>query len=135
MPKSERFARVLVKRTNIPGLSATTSPSDDHTILPEWGTTDIYEGEFFVNLSDEKLWIRTQHGVKRVLFEGDVTTLLTNDVSNPPTLSELNIILGSASSVENGYTIYIDDNGAGSNFYQIVSDGSNWWIFSGSKAT
>ncbi len=66
MSKNERYARVIVKRTNIPNLSATTAPSDDHTLLPAWNPTDIYKGEFFMNLPDEKLWIRTENDIREV---------------------------------------------------------------------
>ena len=74
MSKLERFARIILKRTSIPELSATTAPSDDYTLsTPEWSESDIYEGEFFMNLEDEKLWIRTGHNIKKVLFEGDIS--------------------------------------------------------------
>jgi hypothetical protein len=73
MSKSERFARILVKRTSLPNLSATTAPSNDHTLLPTWETTDIYKGEFYINLLDEKLWIRTDHGIRKILFEDDAS--------------------------------------------------------------
>lgn len=74
MSKLERYARILVKRTDIPNLSASTAPSDDHTLLPIWDESDIYEGEFFMNLEDEKLWIRTKYGIKKVLFDTDINS-------------------------------------------------------------
>ena len=73
MSKVDKFARIRVKRSIIPTLSATTAPSDDHTMLPAWSTTDIYVGEFFLNEVDEKLWLRINDTtIKRLLFEGDV---------------------------------------------------------------
>lgn len=64
----------------------------------------------------------------------DQITVWTNDVSNPPLITELNAILGTAASRGAGFTIHLDDAGAGLNFYTIVSDGTNWWIFTGTKA-
>jgi len=55
-----------------------------------------------------------------------------NDVSNPPTDAELDSIYG---SVNDGFTAYIDDNGEGSNFYQVVYRNSAWYIFTGTKAS
>jgi hypothetical protein len=62
-------------------------------------------------------------------------SLAENNVSNPPTLAQLTSIFGTPAAVGKGFTAYINDNGAGTNFYLIASDGTNWWIFSGTKAT
>lgn len=67
-------------------------------------------------------------------FDDIKQTVHTNDVSNPPTDAELDAIFGTPGTVGAGFTAYIDDNGAGTNFYQIVSDGTNWWIFTGTVA-
>lgn len=58
----------------------------------------------------------------------------TTDVSNPPTDAELDAAFGTPATVGTGFTTYIDDNGAGANFYQCVSDGTNWWTFTATKA-
>lgn len=71
MSKETKYSRILLKRTNVPGLSATTAPHDDHTQLPAWKTSDVYVGEFFLNIEDEKLWIRTTNSIKEIpLFDG-----------------------------------------------------------------
>lgn len=67
--------------------------------------------------------------------EGMKLKVHTDDVSNPPTDAELDTIFGTPATVGAGFTAYIDDNGAGSNFYQVTSDGTNWWILTGTKAT
>jgi len=59
----------------------------------------------------------------------------TTDVSNPPTDAELDAIWTSPATVGAGWWTYLDDDGAGNNFYIITSDGSNWWIFTGAKAS
>jgi len=77
MAKVEKFARIIIKRTNTTGLSGTTAPTgpngiEDHTILPAWSPTDIYIGEFFLNEVDEKLWLRVnKNTIRQVLFYGD----------------------------------------------------------------
>ena len=58
----------------------------------------------------------------------------TTDVSNPPTDAEIDAIFGTPATVGSGFGRYIDDNGAGTNFYSVVSDGTNWWVFTGTKA-
>jgi hypothetical protein len=79
MAKVERDARIIIKRSSISGDTATLAPISvngnyDHTLLPEWKTTDIYIGELFLNEPDEKLWIRfNATTIKRVLMEGDVS--------------------------------------------------------------
>lgn len=67
MSKNLRYSRILLKRTEIPNLSATTAPAtEDHTLQPAWSTTDIYKGEFFLNLQDDRLYIRTTNGIREV---------------------------------------------------------------------
>lgn len=66
MTKVQKHSRIIVKNTITPGAVGTVAPSDDHTILPAWSTTDMYKGEFFINLQDERLWIRTNFGVREI---------------------------------------------------------------------
>lgn len=63
-----------------------------------------------------------------------IQKVYTPDVSEPPTRGELDSEFGSASVAGSGFTAYIDDNGEGSAFYQVVSDGTKWWIFTASAA-
>jgi hypothetical protein len=75
MANVEKFSRIVVKRTNDPAnphLVATIPPTNDHTILPKWATTDIYVGEFFLNEIDEKLFIRVNNTtIRQLVFFGD----------------------------------------------------------------
>ena len=70
------------------------------------------------------------HNEYRLLKE----TILTDDVSNPPTDAELDNLFGTPASVGAGFYRHIDDAGGGSNFYKVISDGTNWWVFTGTKA-
>jgi hypothetical protein len=74
-------------------------------------------------------------------FDSDLTTagdftqkVNTTDVSNPPTDAELDAAFGTPATVGTGWSTYIDDAAGGANFYHIVSDGTNWWHFAGTKA-
>lgn len=61
-------------------------------------------------------------------------TILNINVSNPPTDAELDAAFGTPPTVGKGWSRHINDNGAGLNFYRIVSDSTSWWIFTGTKA-
>ncbi len=51
----------------------------------------------------------------------------TDDVTVPPTSAELVTAFGSASAKGAGFTATLDDNGAGTTVYIIVSDGTDWF--------
>lgn len=78
MAKVEKFSRIIIKSTDQNGLSGTTAPSSDHTILPPWRSTDLYPGEFFINLVDEKLWIRTNYSIKEIGFNTNSLSSLSD---------------------------------------------------------
>lgn len=56
------------------------------------------------------------------------------NVSNPPTAAQLTAAFGSPANISPGMPKFVDDNGAGTAFYQVVPDGTDWWIFTGIKA-
>jgi hypothetical protein len=58
----------------------------------------------------------------------------TTDISNPPTDAELDAIFGTPATVGSGFTAYVDDNGADTNVYLVMSNGSSWWYSSLTKA-
>lgn len=55
-------SRFTIKYSTISGQEPTIPLSDDHSD-GTWLPTDIYIGEFFMNSSDDKLWIRTDNGI------------------------------------------------------------------------
>ena len=66
---------------------------------------------------------------------GDIKLVVnTDNVSNPPTDAELDTAFGTPATLGAGYMALIDDNGAGSNFYIVCSDGTNWWHSAFTKA-
>lgn len=86
MAKEIKYSRFLLKRTDVAGLSATTAPTTDHTILPAWSSTDIYVGELFFNSQDDKLWVRSDNKILEIpLLDGESSLNAFPDVliSNP----------------------------------------------------
>lgn len=58
-------ARLKIKRSTVSGVVPTIPPSEDHAD-GTWSSTDIYEGEFFINLVDRKIWTREPSGIFQV---------------------------------------------------------------------
>jgi len=50
-----QYSRVINKRTSIPGEVPTIGPTENHTD-GTWVDTDIYPGEFYINMEDQKVW-------------------------------------------------------------------------------
>lgn len=50
-----QYSRVINKRSDIAGVVPTIGPSNDHTD-GTWSDTDIYPGEFYFNMEDQKVW-------------------------------------------------------------------------------
>lgn len=51
----DQYSRVVHKRTQISGATPTIGPSDDHTD-GSWVNTDIYPGEFFLDMGSQVGW-------------------------------------------------------------------------------
>lgn len=58
-------ARILIKRSTITSTPPTIPISDDHTD-GSWIDTDIYKGEFFINLVDEIVSFRSDNGIVNI---------------------------------------------------------------------
>ena len=56
MAKTVKGARFVLKRSVTSGAVPTIPPNDDHTT--GWIDTDIYQGELFLNVNDDKMWFR-----------------------------------------------------------------------------
>jgi hypothetical protein len=64
MTKLVKGARLLLKNSVIGGVTPTVPPVEDHTL--GWLDTDIYKGEFFLNMEDYRLWTRTNTGITEI---------------------------------------------------------------------
>lgn len=59
MAKQVRDARVLLKRLSTPGVIPKLGPGNDHTT--GWSSDDIYRGELFLNMVDNRMWVITDN--------------------------------------------------------------------------
>jgi hypothetical protein len=71
-------------------------------------------------------------GISKKLSGVNVSTA---DVSNPPTDAELDSEFGTPATVGAGFIAIVDDNGADTNDYLVVSNGTSWWYATLTKAT
>jgi hypothetical protein len=60
--KIEQFSRIINHRITTSGQTFTIPTSNDHTD-ETWSSTDLYIGEFGVNLTDDKVFVRTNNGI------------------------------------------------------------------------
>lgn len=67
--------RIVIKRDNTPGVIPTIPTSNDHTD-GSWYSTDIYVGEFFMNIADNKLWWRSDTGIQLIYYSGMTSTFV-----------------------------------------------------------
>lgn len=62
MSKIEKFSRISVKTITLPDKTPTIPLSNDHTLSsPQWKVTDIYVGEFLLNTTSGRLYIRANN--------------------------------------------------------------------------
>lgn len=65
-------SRILIKRSTTPGELPTVPVSNDHTD-GTWVPTDIYEGEIFINIPDDKVYTRVDSGIVLIAKFSDIT--------------------------------------------------------------
>lgn len=122
-------ARLQIKYTTIAGQEPTIPSTNDHND-GTWNPTDIYIGEFFLNATDELLWVRTLDGLLPVGGTGGSASFIGDFVSKAnggtysgpvfaPTFSAINITSNTISATA------IDANIFGSSGSVYYGDGSN----------
>lgn len=67
MSKTE-YSRLLLKRSTFPGITPTIPTGT--TISNTWLTTDVLEGELYLNSADDRLWVRTSNGIQEIAISG-----------------------------------------------------------------
>jgi hypothetical protein len=77
MGLSIQDSRILLKRSTTAAQAPTAAPSNDFTD-GTWSSTDIYAGEAFANLVDEKFYLRFNNNIRQIaIASGPVTNRLT----------------------------------------------------------
>lgn len=75
MSANYQYSRILLKRSSQTGATPTINTgSTDHTD-GTWLSTDIYEGELFLNTIDDLLWVRTSNGILPISISGGTSTV------------------------------------------------------------
>lgn len=87
MAKKTQYSKIKIKRSSVAGVIPTMGPSTDHTD-GSWGGTDIYPGEFFINLADQLVWFGTLAGpILLALAPSTVATITGDYVDNTDPLN------------------------------------------------
>jgi hypothetical protein len=61
--------------------------------------------------------------------------IISGAISTPPTDSELDSIFGTPSTAGANFMRIVDKDGAHTDLYTVLSDGTNWWYNTLTKAT
>ena len=82
------------------------------------------------------MWLIKDTAVVTAVSGGSgVLQVSTANISTPPTDAELDSAFGTPATVGTGFHAAVNDNGAGTAVYLVMSDGSNWWFTAMTKAT
>ena len=105
------YSRLLVKRSNVGGEVPTIPPLSAVT-LNQFTPTDLFVGEFFANVEDDRLWIRTNTGLVELNTSGTTGTTVVPTLVQ--VLNEGNNTGGFDIVVSNGDTIIYSGLSTGS---------------------
>jgi len=72
------YSRLLIKRSDTPGVVPTIPPFSADS-LNQFIPSDIMIGEFFANVADDLLWIRTENNIYPIPLSGGQITGVTGN--------------------------------------------------------
>ena len=98
MGRIDQFSRILHHRISTSGQTFTVPTSDDHTD-ETWISTDLYIGELGINISDDKIYMRTNNGIVQIAT-GTSSGGSTSSVAQPWTFTAPNISISSTYSAD-----------------------------------
>ena len=97
---AQQDSRILLKRSTVTTTEPVVSTSSNHTD-GTWAANEIYIGELFANIADDRLWIRTTAGLRELavgsgqIIKGQVTIVDTAVLtSNATPISLVSGIVG-----------------------------------------
>jgi hypothetical protein len=124
--------RMSVRRSNTTGVIPTIPTESDFTL---WLDTDIFDGEFFLNTADAKLWLRSDSAITEIIYDTDLAAF-TSLTDTPSGYQDGYLLMSTGSAIT--YTEYpdiftnitdMDDfiggDYTGYNGYSIVVDEAN----------
>ena len=77
MSEQIEFSRLIAKRSAIEGVTPTI-PSVE-TIDETWISTDLKDGEFFINTFDQRVWYRSKNSIIEISTSGNGTSVSTTN--------------------------------------------------------
>lgn len=98
MSKIEQYSRIIHHRTTIAGQSFTIPTSNDHTD-DTWLNSDLYIGELGINVSDDRIFMRTNNGIIQIAT-GTSSGGTSSSTTNIWSFSSPNIVIGSTYSAD-----------------------------------
>jgi hypothetical protein len=119
--KIEQFSRILHHRLTGTGKVFTVPTSNDHTD-ETWSETDLYIGELGINVSDDKIYMRTNNGIVQLSASSSVS-----GASGPWTFNAGVIEIGStysATSIIRNSSAYTDLGNSSLRFNNIYLGGN-----------
>lgn len=100
---------IIMKRSTISGVVPTIPIVDDNRSATWIKETDIFSGELFINLADERIWFRGTQSIHEILFTGTNSTFLS--------LTDTPLTFAGAT----GYGVRVNSSANALEFYQIGS--------------
>ena len=94
----DQYSRLLNHRISTSGQTFTIPTSDDHTD-ETWLLTDLYVGELGINITDDKIYMRTNNGIVQIAT-GTSSSGSTASVAQPWTFASPNIQISTTYSAD-----------------------------------
>ena len=96
-------SRIRIKRSTVTTQVPTVAPSLDHTD-GTWSANDIYVGELYANVADDRLFLRTNNGIREVSMYTPTANAMTVYHAKL-TLNAAQIISGNTTPIPFGLTV------------------------------
>ena len=116
MAKIEQYSRLINHRITGSGQQFTIPTSNDHTD-ETWLATDLYIGEIGINVTDDKVWMRTNNGIVQ----------LATGTSSGGTSSASAIFVFNSPDIQIGSTYSADSLSPRSGYYTDLGTSTYRW--------
>lgn len=126
MPKIEQYSRIINHAISTSGQTFTVPSSNDHTD-ETWLATDLYIGEFGVNVTDDKVYVRTNNGILQLS-----TGTASGATTSTPAVFQFN-----SPHIQIGTTYSADSVSPRSGYYTDLGTSTYRWkdLYLGGSAT
>ena len=99
MARIDQYSRLLNHRISTSGQTFTIPTSDDHTD-ETWLSTDLYIGELGINITDDKIYMRTNNGIVQIATGTSSGSGSSASVAGPWTFASPNIQISTTYSAD-----------------------------------